>query len=103
MGVCSVPNPQHTAWLPPSEAIAWLCHHGANVAAQKEDGWGDTALHYAAARGSMRSVRVLLAYGADPRATNYAGGCAATLVEGGRQGDTGTCLVSAPLMRLGHE
>ena len=54
-------------------AVVWLLHHGANVAAQKEDGWADTALHYAAGRGSLETVHALLAWGADPAAANTLG------------------------------
>lgn len=41
--------------------------------ALKEDGWQDTCLHYAASRGHLQCVRVLLAFKADPAAKNYAG------------------------------
>ena len=54
-------------------AVAWLCSHGANVAALKDDNWRDTALHYAAASGSLEACNVLLAYGADAGAVNFAG------------------------------
>jgi len=43
--------------------VLWLCQRGADVHAIKEDGWNDTALHYAAANGNLGSVQVLLAYG----------------------------------------
>ncbi|KAL4522921.1 hypothetical protein Ndes2526B_g07741 [Nannochloris sp. 'desiccata'] len=52
------------------DAVLWLCQRGANVHAVKNDQWGDTALHYAAAQGDMASAQVLLAYGADPTALN---------------------------------
>ncbi|KAL4547939.1 hypothetical protein Ndes2526B_g07156 [Nannochloris sp. 'desiccata'] len=53
-------------------AVLWLCRHGADVSAIKEDGWKDTPLHYAAAQGCLESVQVLLAYGACPSARNFA-------------------------------
>jgi ankyrin repeat protein len=54
-------------------ALLWLCQHGADVAAVKDDGWNDSALHYAAARGHMHCCQVLLAHGAQLDAVNYAG------------------------------
>lgn len=54
-------------------AATWLLHHGANVAATKQDGWRDTALHYAAGCGSLETVQVLLAWDADASATNALG------------------------------
>lgn len=58
-------------------ALLWLCQHGADVTALKDDGWKDTALHYAAARGHMHCCQVLLAFGAQLDAVNYAGTVAA--------------------------
>ena len=52
------------------DAVLWLCQRGANVHALKNDGWDDTALHYAAARGDMPTAQVLLAYGADASPVN---------------------------------
>jgi ankyrin repeat protein len=51
------------------------------VAAVKDDGWHDSALHYAAARGHMHCCQVLIAHGAQLDATNYAGeaGCVVNL------------------------
>jgi ankyrin repeat protein len=54
-------------------ALLWLGQHGANVHALKQDGWQDTALHYAASRGCLDSCKVLLAYGASLKARNFAG------------------------------
>jgi hypothetical protein len=54
-------------------AALWLCQAGADVTALKEDGWKDTALHYAAARGHTEVCKVLLAFGAPVEAQNYAG------------------------------
>ena len=56
-----------------AEALIWLIQHGADIMLLKRDGWRDTALHYAAARGQLGAVQVLLAAGADPKAGNYAG------------------------------
>ncbi len=67
-------------------AALWLCREGADVQALKEDKWNDTALHYAAARNSADCVKVLLAFGADVSATNYAGKTPADLAE--RSGHT---------------
>jgi len=58
---------------PVTAAVLWLCQRGADVAAVKGDGWRDTALHYAAARGHSEVCQVLLAYGASLGAENYAG------------------------------
>ncbi|KAF6262258.1 hypothetical protein COO60DRAFT_1677084 [Scenedesmus sp. NREL 46B-D3] len=58
-------------------ALLWLCQHGADVAAVKDDGWHDSALHYAAARGHMHCCQVLIAHGAQLDAANYAGQTAA--------------------------
>lgn len=41
-----------------ARAAAWLLRRGARVDALKSDGWRDTALHYAAAQGSVDTVRV---------------------------------------------
>jgi hypothetical protein len=60
-----------------ADAATWLLQHGAAVTALKEDGWRDSVLHYAAASGSLPTVRVLLAYGADLVAVNCAGRTAA--------------------------
>jgi len=57
-----------------ADVAVWLCAHGASSNAQKQDGWSDTALHYAAAKGHGDVVRLLLAFGADPAAQNFAGG-----------------------------
>lgn len=54
-------------------AVLWLCRHGANVTAVKDDGWKNPALHYAAARGHTRCVDILLAFGADMTARNFSG------------------------------
>jgi ankyrin repeat protein len=54
-------------------AALWLCQAGADVTALKDDGWRDTALHYAAARGHTEVCKVLLAFGALVEAQNYAG------------------------------
>ena len=43
------------------------------MAAMKDDGWKDTALHYAAAQGCLESVKVLLTFGASQTACNFAG------------------------------
>jgi hypothetical protein len=56
-----------------TEAATWLCAHGASVHAQKNDGWHDTALHYAASKGHMAVAELLLAFGADAAALNFAG------------------------------
>jgi cellulose synthase/poly-beta-1,6-N-acetylglucosamine synthase-like glycosyltransferase len=47
--------------------------------ARKEDDWNDTALHYAASQGCLQSVQVVLAFGADLTARNFAGRTAADL------------------------
>lgn len=66
--------PQHCPPTTPAAAAAvWLLHRGANVHAMKQDGWRDTALHYAAGRGSLATVHVLLAWGADAAARNALG------------------------------
>ncbi|KAL4527944.1 hypothetical protein Ndes2526B_g07735 [Nannochloris sp. 'desiccata'] len=52
------------------DAVLWLCQRGADVHALKNDGWDDTALHYAAARGDLGTAQVLLSYGADPSPVN---------------------------------
>jgi hypothetical protein len=54
-------------------AALWLCQAGADVTALKADGWKDTALHYAAARGHTEVCKVLLAFGAPVEAQNYDG------------------------------
>ena len=69
----SSPRPAHPTL--DAAAAVWLLHHGASVAAQKEDGWKDTALHYSAGRGSLETVHALLAWGADPAAANALGRC----------------------------
>ena len=56
-----------------ADTVLWLCQRGADVNALKSDGWKDTALHYAAARGDLDIVRVLLAYGAEPTSRNSYG------------------------------
>jgi ankyrin repeat protein len=56
-----------------TEAATWLCARGASVHAQKNDGWHDTALHYAASKNHMAVAKLLLAFGADPAALNFAG------------------------------
>lgn len=43
------------------------------MAAIKQDGWRDTALHYAAGCGSLETVQALLAWGADAAAENALG------------------------------
>lgn len=60
-------------------AALWLLQRGAHVAARKQDGWHDSALHYAAARGSVDTCKALLAYGADASVVNYAGKSAAAV------------------------
>lgn len=47
--------------------------HGATISAQKQDAWRETALHYAAAKGHSDMANLLLAFEADPTATNFAG------------------------------
>ena len=74
---------------PRAAAAVWLLHHGASVAAQKEDGWNDTCLHYAAGRGSLETVQALLAWGADPAAENALGEWPCNPVEMGSQSQTG--------------
>ncbi len=56
-----------------TDAVAWLLAHGANLHLHKEDSWRDTVLHYAAAAGSLDCCKILLAFGSDPRAKNFAG------------------------------
>lgn len=68
-------SPHNKVWCcPAADAATWLCVHGAAISAQKRDGWGETALHYAAAKGHPDIVDLLLTFGADPAATNFAGG-----------------------------
>ncbi len=55
-------------------AALWLLQHGASVRAQKDDGWEDSLLHYAAGSGSRDCVEGLLAFGADAAAVNKLGG-----------------------------
>lgn len=64
--------PWHT---PPraTDSVAWLLANGADPHRQKDDSWRDTVLHYAAAGGSLDCVKILLAFGSDPRAKNFAG------------------------------
>lgn len=56
-----------------ADAVVWLLHHGADVHATKQDGWLRTALHLAAARGSLATAKALLAFGADPAARDALG------------------------------
>lgn len=62
-------------------AVLWLLQNGADVEKVKEDGWKNTALHYAASRGNQERhqevVRVLFAYGARLDRKNFAGETAA--------------------------
>lgn len=51
----------------------WLLAHGADLHAVKSDGWNDTALHYAAAKGWHLMVLVLLVHGADRTRRNFNG------------------------------
>ena len=65
----------------PADAVVWLLHRGADLTVMKEDGWRDTALHYAAGSGSLDCVQaLLLAWGADATAANALGGCRQQLV-----------------------
>lgn len=48
-----------------------MLQHGADVKAKTPK--GNTALHNAAISGEAAAVKVLLAFGADPRATDVAG------------------------------
>ena len=64
----------------PADAVVWLLHRGADLTVMKEDGWRDTALHYAAGSGSLDCVQALLAWGADATAANALGGCRQQLV-----------------------
>jgi ankyrin repeat protein len=54
-------------------AVLWLLQHGASLGARKEDGWNDSVLHYAAAKGSLPIAQALLAFGADASAANSHG------------------------------
>jgi len=54
-----------------ADAVAMLLHFGAPVDAQGENGW--TALHEAAACGSLDCVEALLRYRADLRIKNDLG------------------------------
>ncbi len=67
-------------------ALAWLLQHGASLAAHKQDGWRDSALHYAASMGHLEAVKVLLAYGADATAVNYADQTPAQLATRAKRG-----------------
>jgi cellulose synthase/poly-beta-1,6-N-acetylglucosamine synthase-like glycosyltransferase len=62
-------------------AVLWLLQNGANVSKVKEDGWKNTALHYAASRGNQEGhqeiIRVLFAFGARLDLENFAGETAA--------------------------
>ncbi len=62
-------------------AVLWLLQNGADVEKVKEDGWKNTAMHYAASRGNQERhqevVRVLFAYGARLDRENFAGETAA--------------------------
>lgn len=60
-------------------SVLWLCQHGADTSLVKDDGWKETALHYAAVRGHTECCQVLLAFGADLEAKNYAGGSSTCL------------------------
>jgi hypothetical protein len=53
-------------------AVLWLLQHGASLTTLKDDGWRDSVLHYAAAKGHMGIVQALLAYGAPPNVRNAA-------------------------------
>jgi hypothetical protein len=63
------------------QAVLWLLQNGASHRAIKEDGWNDSVLHYAAAKGNMAIVQMLLAFGADVSATNANGKYAADVAE----------------------
>jgi hypothetical protein len=62
-----------SAFLHCAVSLLWLLQHGADIKAYKADGWRDSALHYAACSGDELSCEVLLAYGADAAARNFAG------------------------------
>lgn len=66
---CSFPSLPAT-----TDAAIWLVTHGASTNLQKQDGWQDTVLHYAASKGHIDMVDTLLAFGSDPAAKNCAGG-----------------------------
>lgn len=55
------------------EATLWLLQNGASLTSLKQDGWRDSVLHYAAAKGNMAIIKMLLAFGADPFAVNSNG------------------------------
>jgi hypothetical protein len=46
-----------------AQAAAWLLQRGASVRALKQDGWRDSVLHYAAARGCLDTAQVRPAAG----------------------------------------
>lgn len=58
-------------------AVLWLLQSGADVEKVKQDGWMNTALHYAASRGNEEILRVLFAHGARLDRENFAGETAA--------------------------
>ncbi|KAL4423961.1 hypothetical protein ABPG75_001262 [Micractinium tetrahymenae] len=65
-------------------AVVWLLQRGADLARLKQDGWRDTALHYAAGSGSMDCVQALLAWGADATLANALGALPADVAEKAR-------------------
>ncbi len=63
------------------QAVLWLLQHGASHRARKQDGWEDSVLHYATAKGNMAIVQMLLAFEADVNAINANGQTAADVAQ----------------------
>lgn len=54
-------------------AVLWLCQHGADTEAVREDGWGRTPLMLASTRGHLLSVKILITFGANALAEDAFG------------------------------
>jgi hypothetical protein len=82
------------------QAVLWLLHHGASVSASKQDGWGDTVLHYAAAKGNAAVAKMLLAFRADAAATNANGKSPAEVAGAGGHAELARYLEKVAVQQL---